>query len=74
MTKTCISINNEFSNIGPTRRTWLWRLKVKKKEEWVQLACIMTPLGASHSQQAFEHSNTCDPRCISVVCVPVRAF
>ena len=29
MTKTCISIYNEFSNIGPTRRTWLWRLKVK---------------------------------------------
>ena len=29
MTKTCIFIYNEFSNIGPTRRTWLWRLKVK---------------------------------------------
>ena len=24
-------IYNEFSNIGPTRRTWLWRLKVKIK-------------------------------------------
>ena len=29
MPKTCISIYNEFSNIGPTRRTWPWRLKVK---------------------------------------------
>ena len=25
------SIHNGFSNIGPTRRTWLWRLKVKVK-------------------------------------------
>ena len=33
MSNTCISIYNEFSNIGPTRRTWLWRLKVKKKKK-----------------------------------------
>ena len=46
----------------------------KSGKSTVQLACIMTPLGVSHNQQAFEHSNTCDPRCISVVCVPVRAF
>ena len=29
MPKNCISIYNEFSNIGPTRRTWTWRIKVK---------------------------------------------
>ena len=29
MPKNCISIYNEFSNIGPTRRTWAWRIKVK---------------------------------------------
>ena len=34
MTKTCISIYNEFSNIGPTRRTWLWRLKVKRQKRY----------------------------------------
>ena len=26
--KNCISIYNEFSNIGPTGRTWTWRIKV----------------------------------------------
>ena len=30
MPKNCISIYNEFSNIGPTRRTWTWRIKVKE--------------------------------------------
>ena len=29
MPKNCISIYNEFSNIGPTRTTWTWRIKVK---------------------------------------------
>ena len=29
MPKNCISIYNEFTNIGPTRRTWTWRIKVK---------------------------------------------
>ena len=32
MIKTCISFYEEFSNIGPTRRTWLWRLKVKANQ------------------------------------------
>ena len=26
----CISIYNEFSSIGPMRRTWTWRIKVKE--------------------------------------------
>ena len=30
MPKNCISIYNEFSNIGPTRRTWTWRFKVNQ--------------------------------------------
>ena len=28
MPKNCISIYNEFSNIGPMRMTWTWRIKV----------------------------------------------
>ena len=28
MPKSCISIYNVFSNIGPMRRTWTWRIKV----------------------------------------------
>ena len=31
MPKNCISIYNEFSNIGPTRRTWTWRIKVDEE-------------------------------------------
>ena len=34
MQKNCISIYNEFSNIGPTRRTWTWRIKVKLLERY----------------------------------------
>ena len=40
MTKTCISIYNEFSNIGPTRRTWLWRLKVKYSHTYTKICTV----------------------------------
>ena len=35
MQNNCISIYNEFSNIGPTRRTWTWRIKVKNIYETI---------------------------------------
>ena len=32
MPKTCISIYDKFSNIGPMHKTWPWGIKVKYNE------------------------------------------
>ena len=32
---------NEFSNIGPTRRTWTWRIKVNKAQIYMYMCTYM---------------------------------
>ena len=41
MPKNCISIYDEFSNIGPMHRTWTWGIKVKGNQILIMRSVLL---------------------------------